>query len=313
MANDLVSVVIPYYNHKDYIEELLISIQKQTYKNIETILINDGSTDGSERLLESLQATYKFHFISTTNKGVCSTINRGLRLSKGKYIMLIGSDDAIVEGKIKDQVEILANNPYDAVGGGMTLMAKDSTRLRYLRPRKVGILTFDDVLFNNPVYAPSMMFRASCFKTYGFYDPSNPIDDYSMLLNMTYKGARIANFDKNWAYYRISHQDYLKKAKWYFEGIMATLEKYEKDPRVHKAKNYHRYLYLVRRAIFLGIKDRKAFGLLLQNKECLMVRILRYSSLILIALLPRLIRTNLGKMIVYKSSFLITLTNLLRF
>ena len=52
MKQKLVSVIIPYFNHKNYIEELLISIKKQTYKNIEIILIDDGSNDGSIELLK---------------------------------------------------------------------------------------------------------------------------------------------------------------------------------------------------------------------------------------------------------------------
>ena len=312
MANHLVSIIIPYYNHKDYIEELLTSIQTQTYKNIETILINDGSTDESLPLLKSLKTKYNFELFTTKNQGVCKTINQGLKKIKGTYVIIIASDDLLASNRIASQVNILDTQPYDAIGGGMTLMALDSKKLNYLRPRKIGVLTFADALFNNPVYAPSMMFRAATFKSYGLYDPSSITEDYSMLLSLTSKGATIVNFDDNWAYYRTNQEDYMRKATWYFEGMMAALSNYKNKPRVAQAKNYHTYLYMFRRAIFNGMADKQAFKLLFKNDEPLIVKLLRYTSLIFLALLPQCIRKIIRKMILGKSFFLIYLTNLIR-
>ncbi|MDA9819182.1 glycosyltransferase [Methylophilaceae bacterium] len=312
MVNHLVSIIIPYYNHKDYIEELLTSIQTQTYKNIETILINDGSTDESLPLLKSLKTKYNFELFTTKNQGVCKTINQGLKKIKGTYVIIIASDDLLANNRIASQVNILDTQPYDAIGGGMTLMASDSKKLNYLRPRKIGVLTFADALFNNPVYAPSMMFRAATFKSYGPYDASSPIEDYSMLLSLLSQGATIVNFDHNWAYYRTSQEDYMQKATWYFEGIMATLSNYKNKPRVAQAKNYHTYLFMLRKAIFNGMADRQAFKLLFKNDELFVVRLLRYISLIFLALLPQCIRKIMRKMIIGKSFYLIYLTNLIR-
>ena len=312
MADELVSIVIPYYNHKDYIEELLISIKNQTYRNIETILINDGSTDGSLPLLKSLKSRYNFELLSNKNQGVCKSINQGLKKIKGTYVIIIASDDILVDNRITSQVSILDAHPFDAIGGGMTLMTTDSRKLNYLRPRKVGVLSFEDVLFNNPVYAPTMMFRAATFKSYGLYDPSSITEDYSMLLSLTSKGATIVNFDDNWAYYRTNQEDYMRKATWYFEGMMAALSNYKNKPRVAQAKNYHTYLYMFRRAIFNGMADRQAFKLLFKIDEPFVVRLLRYISLIFLALLPQCIRKIMRKMIIGKSFFLIYLTNLIR-
>lgn len=312
MVNHLVSIIIPYYNHKDYIEELLISIQTQTYKHIETILINDGSTDGSLPFLKSLKTKYNFELFTTKNQGACKSINQGLKKIKGTYVIIIASDDLLANNRIASQVNILDTHPFDAIGGGMTLMASDSKKLNYLRPRKIGVLTFEDALFNNPVYAPSMMFRATTFKSYGPYDESNPIEDYSMLLSLLSQGATIVNFDHNWAYYRTGHGDYMQKATWYFDGIMATLSKYKNKPKVTQAINYHTYLYMFRRAIFNGMADRQAFKLLFKIDEPFVVRLLRYISLIFLALLPQCIRKIMRKMIIGKSFFLIYLTNLIR-
>ena len=110
MIKDLVSIIIPYYNHKDYIEELLKSIKNQTYNKLETIVINDGSNDGSLKLLRNLKSKYRFNLYTQKNKGICATLNRGLNLAKGEFIMPIGSDDVLFNTKVEDQVKILSLN-----------------------------------------------------------------------------------------------------------------------------------------------------------------------------------------------------------
>ena len=126
MVKDLVSIIIPYYNHKYYIEELLTSIKNQTYNKLETIVINDGSNDGSLKLLRSLRSKYRFNLYTQKNKGICATLNRGLSLAKGEFIMPIGSDDVLFKTKVDDQVKILSFNSFDAVAGGIALITKES-------------------------------------------------------------------------------------------------------------------------------------------------------------------------------------------
>lgn len=313
MNKELVSIIIPYYNHKFYIEELLISIEQQSYKNIETILINDGSTDGSLKFLQKLKSRFNFNLVSTKNKGVCAAINQGLKLSKGKYITLIASDDVLVKSRIKEQVVILSNQPYDAVGGGMTLMTKDSAKLHYARPRKIGKLKFDDILLYNSAYAPTLMYKAYAFDVYGQYVESNPIEDYPMLLNMISKGAHIVNVDKNWAYYRIDDINYIYKAKWYLDGILSTLKNYEGFPTlINKARNHHIYLYLIKLAIFNGSADSSQFRQILQNNEFIITRLIKLLFLYILATLPRQVRQLIQKKIIYKSGIMKTLSNFLR-
>ena len=93
MVKNLVSIIVPYFNHKDFIEELLISIKNQTYNNLEIIVINDGSSDGSLKLLKYLKSKYSFNLYTQKNKGICATLNRGLSLARGEFINIIGSDD----------------------------------------------------------------------------------------------------------------------------------------------------------------------------------------------------------------------------
>ncbi len=93
---DLISVIIPIYNVEKYLEECLTSIINQTYKNLEIILIDDGSTDGSSSICKKFAAQDKriiYHWQS--NKGLSGARNTGLDLATGKYLGFVDSDDYI--------------------------------------------------------------------------------------------------------------------------------------------------------------------------------------------------------------------------
>jgi glycosyltransferase involved in cell wall biosynthesis len=90
----LVSVIIPCFNLEKVIGKCIESIAKQTYKNIEIIVVNDGSTDGSQRLIETFALSDKRIIpVKQPNRGVGAAYNRGLRLAKGQYVYIIDGDN----------------------------------------------------------------------------------------------------------------------------------------------------------------------------------------------------------------------------
>ena len=94
--DELISIIVPVYNVSEYLEECLISIINQSYKNIEIICINDGSTDNSLEILESFQKKdNRIIIINQINKGLSAARNTGLDIAKGKYIGFVDSDDYI--------------------------------------------------------------------------------------------------------------------------------------------------------------------------------------------------------------------------
>ena len=91
-----ISIIIPVYNVKNYLKKCLDSVINQTYKNIEIILINDGSNDGSEKICYEYAKKYKeIVYISSENKGVSHARNIGIKRSTGEYIGFVDSDDFI--------------------------------------------------------------------------------------------------------------------------------------------------------------------------------------------------------------------------
>ncbi len=88
-----VSIIIPIYNAEKYLKECLASIKNQTYKNIEVLMINDGSTDNSENICKEFLSDERFNLINKENGGVSSARNVGISKSTGEYILFVDSDD----------------------------------------------------------------------------------------------------------------------------------------------------------------------------------------------------------------------------
>lgn len=111
----MISVIVPVYNVEEYLEECLESIRKQTYQNIEVILVNDGSTDGSQAICEHFcQIDKRFRLINQKNQGQSVARNRGLKESLGEYIMFVDSDD-VVKDNIVEVLFFYMNSDVDIV------------------------------------------------------------------------------------------------------------------------------------------------------------------------------------------------------
>ena len=96
MKNELISVIIPIYNTEKYLKECIDSVINQSYKNLDIILINDGSTDGSKKLCdEYVNRDLRIRLINQKNKGAAATKNVGLNLIKGELFTIIDSDDIL--------------------------------------------------------------------------------------------------------------------------------------------------------------------------------------------------------------------------
>jgi glycosyltransferase involved in cell wall biosynthesis len=106
----LVSVIIPTYNRDYCIENAVGSVLRQDYENMEILIVDDGSTDDTEAVIKSIEDTRVHYYKNLCNKGAAATRNIGLRLAKGKYIAFQDSDDEWLEGKLRQQVNLLESS-----------------------------------------------------------------------------------------------------------------------------------------------------------------------------------------------------------
>jgi len=103
----LVSVIVSCYNHAPYIEECLLSILHQSYPNIELLVVDDGSDDGSVEIIKKLNTKYAFDFRAQANQGLVNTLNDCIARSRGSLVAPFGSDDVMLPERIKIQVEYM--------------------------------------------------------------------------------------------------------------------------------------------------------------------------------------------------------------
>jgi glycosyltransferase involved in cell wall biosynthesis len=109
----LVSVILPVYNRKYILERTLNSLIRQTFKDYELIIVDDGSTDKVEEIIFSYLEKYQnFKYISHSNRGVALSRNAGILISQGTYITFIDSDDEYKTEHLEKMVNFMQSNPY---------------------------------------------------------------------------------------------------------------------------------------------------------------------------------------------------------
>ncbi|MGL5963927.1 MAG: glycosyltransferase family 2 protein, partial [Fusobacteriaceae bacterium] len=127
-----VSIIVPCYNSEPYIERFLENILAQTYKNLELILVNDGSSDKTEELIfnykEKLEkAKIELKYYKKENGGAASALNLGLKIFTGDYLIWPDSDDILHPESIMKRVQFLEDNPeYDLVRSNIKIVAESN-------------------------------------------------------------------------------------------------------------------------------------------------------------------------------------------
>jgi len=142
-----VSIIIPLYNQKQFIADAIESALAQTYKNIEVIVVNDGSTDSPDEVLDNYKDKVKV--VYQENKGLAAARNRGLLESTGEYIQFLDADDFLFHDKIERQISII--NKYNGdinvipYCGSLRVYSEDLTSSKDFEYQKVENMT------NNPI------------------------------------------------------------------------------------------------------------------------------------------------------------------
>lgn len=124
--NILISAIIPIYNAEEHLIKCVESIRKQTYKNFEIILVDDGSIDNSAAICKDLKRLDKrITFIRKKNQGVSSARNLGIDLAKGEYLVFIDADDTIVSIYFEELIKVIQVANFDLVFSGYHRVKKN--------------------------------------------------------------------------------------------------------------------------------------------------------------------------------------------
>ncbi len=115
-----VSVIVPVYNVENYIRDMLLSVQRQTFADFEAVIINDGSTDGSQQIIDEFcREDERFRCFVKANGGVASARNKGLEKARGRYVVFYDPDDIIPEDSLEKMHAAAAAADADMVVGVM--------------------------------------------------------------------------------------------------------------------------------------------------------------------------------------------------
>lgn len=192
-----VSVIIPAWNRADTIAQTLKSVQCQTFTDWECIVVDDGSTDGTARVVEGfVQQDSRFRLIRQANSSAAHARNRGAAEAAGEFLGFLDSDDLFEPDKLAWQVAALRNDPSAVIVYGETFNFRDNDPLKgglffsdsRQRPAGAPQVGFERLLMMNPIIAP--LVRADAFRKAGGFDVSLPsAEDWDMWLSLARSGT----------------------------------------------------------------------------------------------------------------------------
>ncbi len=192
-----VSVIMTVYNEQEHIKKAVTSVLNQTYEDFELVIVNDGSKDRTQEILENEFNDRRIKIFNQENKGRVKALNQALKLSAGEYIAVLDADDYCLPERLKKQVEFLDGNPDVAVVGtayyrydgirGEQWIRKYPTENEKIRGEMSKYM---------PLAHSSVMIRRFCLDEIGYYDEKfDTLQDMELLIRIA-RRFKLANLDE---------------------------------------------------------------------------------------------------------------------
>lgn len=205
-SQPLVSVVIPSYNHAQYVQESIQSIIDQDYENIELIIIDDGSKDNSikaiNEMIEACQKRFvRFEFRHRPNKGLCATLNEAIDWMDGEFFSALASDDIALMNKVSFSITKFCKADLDVVFGVVEEFSSELSLATSLKSH-INHNFIDVILQKNIPQAPTAVIRLSSLRAVGCFDSSLILEDWYLWLKMLEYGFGLVTYPVVTARYR---------------------------------------------------------------------------------------------------------------
>lgn len=219
----IISVVVPCYNHAEYLNESVGSVLAQTFQNWECIIVDDGSQDNTESVARQLsQKDARIKYLHKTNGGLSDARNKGIEAAKGEFILPLDADDKISSTYMEAALQVLSESP--------------GVKLVYSKARYFGILdsewelepySFEKLLCGNMIFCSSF-FRKSDWALVGGYDVNMKYgwEDWDFLIGLLKGGGEVVQLPEVHFFYRIRNASMVRSIdEWKRRQLFEILSK----------------------------------------------------------------------------------------
>ena len=186
----LVSVVVPTYNRAGKLMDCVNSIIRQTYENLQIIIVDDGSTDDTEAVVRGIPDG-RIVYVKQENGGACVARNNGISHSEGAYIAFNDSDDVWNADKISRQLAFIQNSDYDMIFCGMNRTVNGAAQFFPPVREKYEALTLERELAESQVSTQTIMIRTEVADAVRFDTSFKRLQDWDFTLRVLENGYRV--------------------------------------------------------------------------------------------------------------------------
>ena len=245
----LISLIIPCYNAEKTLEKCLHSVIQQSYINLEIIIVDDGSTDGTSKIYEKFQIEdERIKIIKQDNYGVSKARNMGVKAAKGQYICFVDSDDWVEKDYCLELYNLLVfenadisiiEASYEDEGGKVIFNRPFSTDKVFDGRRALILLLEDEVIQSHPW---GKLYKANFLKNVSFPENLKCFEDYSTLFKIFDKAVKVVRSNKK-LYHYIQHEDSLshnlspKTAYYFYLAIIDVFKFCQNTPQLKNQEN----------------------------------------------------------------------------
>lgn len=185
MQNELISVIIPTYNRGYVLKRAIDSVLNQTHESLELIIVDDGSTDDTKQLVDSIDDKRLGYYL-LNHKGACAARNFGIDMAKGSYIAFQDSDDSWRKNKLERQLEIMKEKDASIIfcssrrwnpAGTVSVIFPDDIR--------EGFLNYDEISVDNFVKTQCLLMKKECLNDVRFNPDLPRFQDWDLAMRLS--------------------------------------------------------------------------------------------------------------------------------
>lgn len=238
--NYKISIITVVYNGVETIEKTIQSVLQQSYKNIEYIIIDGLSTDGTQQIVEKYAQNISY-YVSEKDDGLYFAMNKGIQKSTGDIIGIINSDDWYAENVIEDVVEYFKKNDVDLVYGKTVIVSEDGEE------KEKKQIPIENIWHEIPMMHASVFIKKNIYDRLGFFDVNYRLAADCELLRRFYSsGVKFGFIDKIIAYFRLGGLSTIQSKEAYTEEYKSSIAYVDKSPcRQYSLKKINERYFLV--------------------------------------------------------------------